>query len=293
MENKRKLRFNLFDVVIILLVLAVLAAALMLRNRSTGGAAVGGPETHTMRYTVEFTETQHEMAESIRIGDGAYRSTDGQYLGTIVDVQTLPHEKVEYSTAAGRYVSFLCDDSDDLYLTIENEGYCTGKDIMIGSISAKVGSELAVKGRGFARGGYIYAIDTMGVAVPEDTAAQTGEREAEFVIRFGDSRAFVADNIHVGDRFYDKTLGAMVGEVQKVEVAPYGETRLKGDGTADYAEKENRYNIFVTLKGRFVDKADSFYLDGATELKVGGTGKIVSNYLEREGLFYEIVSLGD
>ena len=83
-------------------------------------------------------------------------------------------------------------------------------------------------------------------------------------------------------------LGASCDSIDNI-----GETRLKGDGTADYAEKENRYNIFVTLKGRFVDKADSFYLDGATELKVGGTGKIVSNYLEREGLFYEIVSLGD
>ena len=293
MDNKRKPRFNLFDVVIIVLVLAALGAALMLRNRSTGDAAVGGPETHPMRYTVEFTDVQHEMAASITIGDGAYRSTDGQYLGTIVDVSTLPHEKIEYSTAAGRFVLFTCEDVDDLYLTIENEGYCTGKDIMIGGVSAKVGTDLTIKGRGFARGGYIYSVDTMGVPVPEDTAAQAGEQEAEFVIRFGDCRPFVADNIHVGDRFYDKHLGAMVGEVTRVETEPYGETRLTSSGASVYAEKANRCNVLVTMKGRYLDKPDSLYLDAATELKVGATTKLVSNYLEREGLFYEIVSLGN
>ena len=293
MEGKRTLKFNLFDVAIIVLVLAVLAGALMLRNRSAGGAAAGGQETHTMRFTVEFTEVPHAMVESIRIGDGAYRAVDGLYLGTIVDVKTAPHAKVEYSSVAERFVAYGCEESDDLYLTVENQGYCTGKDIVIGDLAVKVGAELPVKGRGFARSGYVYDVDPMGAPVSESTDAQTGEREAEFVICFVDSRSFVVENIHVGDRFYEKSLGALIGEVQSVETVPYGETQLRADGTAAFAEKTGRSNILVTLKGRYTPKDDSYYLDGVTELKIGGAVKIVSNYIDREGVYYELISLGE
>ena len=292
MENNGKLRvkFNLLDVVIIVLVLAVLAAALMLRNRSAGTASTGG-ETQPMRFTVEFTETPNDMADCIHIGDGAYRSTDGTYLGSIVDVRSVPHVRVEYSSAAGQFRSFDCAESSDVYLTVENNGYCTGKDIVIGSLPIKVGMELAVKGKGFASPGYVYALDPMGAEVSEDASTQTGDLDVEFVIRFMDSRDFVADGIHVGDRFYDSALGAMLGEVQSIAIEPYGETQPTADGAA-FAPKPGRSNILVTLKGRCLEKDDGYYLDGTTELKVGGVIKVKSNYIEREGTYYDLLSIG-
>ena len=292
MENKSKLRvkFNLFDVLIIALVLAVLAAALVLRNRSAGAAATGG-EALPMRFTVEFTETPNDMAACIRVGDGAYRSTDGTYLGTIVDVRSVPHVRVEYSSAAGQFRSFDCEESSDVYLTVENNGYCTGKDVVIGSLPIKVGMELPVKGKGFASPGYVYALDPMGAEVSEDTSAQAGDLEAEFVIRFMDSRDFVASNIHVGDRFYDSALGALIGEVQSIAIEPYGETQPTADGAA-FAAKPGRSNILVTLKGRCLEKDDGYYLDGTAELKVGGVVKVRSNYIEREGTYYNLLSIG-
>lgn len=292
MENNGKLRvkFNLFDVVIIVLVLAVLAAALMLRNRSAGAASAGG-ETQPMRFTVEFTEKPNVMADCIHVGDGAYRSTDGTYLGTIVDVRSVPHVRIEYSSAAGQFRSYDCEESSDVYLTVENNGYCTGKDIVIGSLPIKVGMELPVKGKGFASPGYVYALDPMGAEVSEDASAQTGDLDAEFVICFMDSRDFVAGNIHVGDRFYDSALGAMIGEVQSIAIEPYGETQPTADGAA-LAPKPGRSNIFVTLKGRCLEKSDGYYLDGTTELKVGGVVKVKSDYIEREGTYYDLLSIG-
>ncbi len=293
MENKGKpqVKFNLFDVVIIVLVLAVLAAALMLRNRSTGTAAAGR-ETQKMRFTVELAEAPHGMAECIHVGDGAYRSTDGTYLGTIVEVRSVPHAKEEYSPLDDRFVAYDAEESDDVYVTIENEGYCTGKDIVIGSLPIKVGAEMPTKGKGFAHFGYIYALDPMGADVFEDTAAQTGELETEFVICFKDSREIVKDNIHVGDRFYESALGAMLGEVQSVETVPYGETKIAADGSIVFAEKTKRSNVFVTLKGKCIERDDGYYLDGTTELKVGGTVKVKSNYMEREGVYCDLLSIG-
>ena len=293
MENKSKLRvkFNLFDVLIIALVLAVLAAALVLRNRSAGAAATGG-ETQPMRFTVEFMEAPHGMAACIRVGDGAYRSTDGTYLGTIVDVQSVPHARIEYSSAAKQFIAFTAEESDDVYVTIENDGYCTGKDIIIGTLPIKVGTEMPVKGKGFARSGYVYALDPMGAEVPADTSAQTGDLEAEFVICFPDSRQVARDSIHVGDRFYDRKQGAILGEVQSVESVPYGETRLTADGSAIYAEKPGRSNILVTLKGKCIERADGYYLDGTTELKVGGVVEMRSNYAENEGVYYALLRIG-
>ncbi|MBR3560505.1 MAG: DUF4330 domain-containing protein [Oscillospiraceae bacterium] len=290
MENKLRVKFNLFDVVIIVLVLAVLAAALMLRNRSTGAAAPGR-ETQPMRYTVELLERSNNVASCIHVGDNAYRSTDGTYLGTIVDVRSIPHVRMMYSTSEGMYREFDCEESSDVYVTVENNGYCTGKDIVIGSLPIKVGMELAVKGKGFAGLGYVTNLDPMGAAVNEDTSAQTGELETEFMIRFMDSRDFVAENIHVGDRFYDGALGALIGEVQNVEIEPYGETQAADGGTV-FALKPGRSNVLVTLKGRCIERDDGYYLDGTTELKVGGVVKVKSNYIEREGAYFDLLSIG-
>lgn len=285
---KRKL--NIVDVILIALAVAAAVGIFALRNRSTGAGEVY--ETTPMQYTVEMTDTPIDMAACIHIGDGAYRSTDGQYLGTVADVYSKPHEVVEYSSAAGKFVVCDGEESSDVYLTIENDGYCTERDFMIGGVPIRAGMELAVKGKGFAHGGYVYSIDTRGADVPEPTDTPIGDLETEYVIGFPNARNFAADNFHVGDRLYESSLGAMLGEVQNVEVVPYGETRAQADGSTAFVLKPGYSTILVTLKGRCIERNDGYYLDGATELKVGGVVKVQSNYVDREGVYYNLLSIG-
>ena len=290
-ENKTiRRRFNIFDVVIIALVLAVLAAALLLRDSSTGQDAAR--DTTPIRYTVELAKAPADMAEHMTIGSDVYRATDSAYLGKVAEVRRIPHVENEYSPALGKFVRVDYRESCDIYLTIEGEGYSTARDIIVESAAPKVCGEFSVKGKGYARIGYVCGIDPMDATIVPNTEVGAGSLEATYVIRLEDMREMLLDGVHVGDRLYEKVTGALLGEVVDIWTEPYGETHPAPDGSgAVYAEKEGVYHLYIRLKGRAVVKDDGYYLDGGTELKVGAQVIVTSQYIDRTGIFYALESI--
>ena len=288
MEDKKtpRLRFNLFDVVIILLALAVVGAAVLLRNRSTGADTTRA--TVPIRFTVELTRAPEDMTNQMVIGGDAYRSTDGAYMGKIVDVRWVPHVENEFLAEAGRFIRYESSGSFDIYVTVEGQGYWNGKDIIVEGVSPKVGGEMYIKGKGFARTGYVCNIDPMGAQIAQGDRTGSGNLEATYVIRFEDMREMLLGAVHPGDQIYEKLSDALLGTVEDVWTEPYGETRLGADGQAVYADKEGVYYQYVRLKGRLVEKADGYYLDGGTELKVGALVTVTSQYFNRSGIFYSL-----
>ena len=291
MEDKKTFRprFNLFDAVIILLVLAVVGAALLLRDRSTGADTTR--KTVPVRYTVELTRAPQDMANQMRVGDDIYRSTDSAYMGKIADVRYVPHLENEFLPEAGRFVRYEVPESYDIYITVEGQAYWNGKDIFVEDVSPKICGELCVKGKGFARLCFVCGLDTMGAEIPQGDRTGSGNLEATYVIRLEDMREMLLGGVHVGDQLYEKVTGALLGTVEDVWTEPYGETRLGADGQAVYAGKEDVYYQYMRVKGRVVEKADGYYLDGGTELKVGAAVVTVSQYLDRNGMFYALESL--
>ena len=295
MEDKKtfKPRFNLFDAVIILLVLAVVGAALLLRDRSTG-VGVGGDATRAtvpIRYTVEMTRAPKDMVNQMHIGSDVYRSTDSAYLGKIVDVRGVPHAVNEYLPEAGRFVRYEVPESYDIYVTIEGQSHWDGKDIFVEDVSPKISGEMFIKGKGFARIGYVCGIDLMGAQVPQGDRIGSGDLEATYVVRFDDMREILVGSVHKGDQIYERVTGALMGTVEDVWTEPYGETRLGADGQAVYASKEGVYYQYIRIKGRVVEKAEGYYLDGGTELKVGASVIATSQYLDRTGVFHALESV--
>lgn len=291
METKKpKVRFNIFDVAIIALVLAALAAALLLRDRAAGTEAARS--TEPIRYTVEITMAPPAMADAMHVGDDVYRSTDNVYLGKLVDIRSVIHRENAYSPNQSKYIQFESQESRDIYLTIEGQGYSTPKDIVVESAVPKVCGDMYVKGKGYAKMGYVCAIDPMNAPIVENTDSGTGSVEATYVLRFADMREMLLPAVHEGDHLYESITGSLLGVVQDVWTEPYGETHLNGVGVAEYAEKPGVYNLFVRVKGRAVEQADGYYLDGGTELKVGATIVAQSQYISRSAMFYALESVG-
>lgn len=290
-KQKKRVRFNVFDLVIILIVAAVGVGVLALRNRAAGADV--GRETVPMRCTVEFLKTTPGMAEAMHEGDSVYYSIDGAYLGKLAEFRAVPHVETEFLPATGAFVQYECEEFIDLYMTIEGDCYATARNVMFGSVPIKVGTELAVKGRGYAKLGYVVALDPMGAEIPQNTEPSGGDGEALYTIRLDDARSFYAENIHVGDRFYETKTGGMLGIVQNVSVEPYSETHLCADGEAYRAEKPDRYAVYIQLKGGFVSKPDGYYLGGVTELKTGGLIAMESQYIARTGIFSSLESIED
>ncbi len=292
-KQKRRVRFNLFDVLIILLAVAVGVGVLALRNRAAGGSAETARTTVPMRCTVEIMRAPSDMVNQMRVGDDIYRSTDSAYIGKIAEVRSIPHVENEYDAGAGRYVRYEDPKFIDIYVTIEGEGYSTARDIIIGAVPIKVCGEMYVKGKGFARMGYVCAIDTMGAQIAQNTAVGAGAKEAVYVVRLDDMRDMLLEYIHPGDRIYEKISGALIGTVEDVWTEPYGETRPGPEGAVAFSEKEGVNFQYIRLRGRFIEKADGYYLDGGTELKVGAQVNISSQYFDRAGVFHALESVGD
>lgn len=280
-----KRKFNVVDIVLIVLAVAAAAGVFALRDRTTGTTAAR--QTAPMRFTVELTMAPADMANQMKIGADAFRATDGVYVGKIAEVRSVPHVKNEFSPVTGAFERYDSGETRDIYVTVENDAYSTPRDIVFGSVPAKVGSEMGLKGQGFARMGYVVGIDTMGAQIAENSDVPSGDLEATYVITFTEMRGMLLDSVHAGDKFYEEITGALLGEVVELWTEPYGETKYGPNG-AVYAEKPDTYNMYLRVKGRAVEKADGYYLDGATELKVGAQVMALSQYFSRAGVFYAI-----
>ncbi|MBQ9458937.1 MAG: DUF4330 domain-containing protein [Oscillospiraceae bacterium] len=287
METKRK--FNIVDIVLLVLAAAVVIGVFALRNRVTGADA--SRSTVPMRCTVEMTWAPEDMANQMKVGDDVYHSTDSKYIGKVVSVRAVPHIENNYSWAQGRFIRYESEDGYDIYLTIEGDGYTTGRDVVIGEVKPKICGEMAVKGQGFARMAYVVDLDLMGAEPAKNDEIGVGELEAVYVVQLTDMREMLLDGIHVGDKFYEKTSKALMGEVIDVRIEEHEETQLGPDGITTRVKKENSWDLYVKLRGRAVEKPDGYYLDGGAELKVGASVTMGSQRFERTGVFYALESI--
>lgn len=290
MENRsKKVRFNIVDLVIIVLVAAVGVGVMALRNRAAGAEAA--KNTVPMRCTVECIKVTPGIADVLHEGDSVYNSVNGAYLGKVASFSSAPHVETEYSAASGGFVQYECPEAIDLCVTIEGSGYATERDVVIGSDHVKIGASLAIKGRGFAREGYVIGIDTMDAQLPENTEDYAGDGTALYTIRLDDAREFYAANLHVGDRIYEAKTGGFLGVVEGVATEPFAETNLGTDGVGRLTEKPESYTVLLQVRGGFAAKPDGYYLGGTTELKVGATVNVESRYISRSGIFASIESI--
>lgn len=280
-----KRKFNVVDIVLIALAIAAAVGVIALRDRSTG--ADTARNTVPMRYTVELSMAPADMENQLKTGTDVYRATDGTYLGKIVEVRSVPHVENEFSPLTGKIERYEYEDCLDIYVTVEADAYSTAREIVYGSVVARIGVEMGLKGKGFARNGYIVNLDPMGAAITENNEVGSGELETTYVIRFEDVRTMLLGGLHVGDRLYEEVTGALLGEVVELWTEPYRVMHYGTDGPVS-AEKPDTNCVYLRVKGRAVEKADGYYLDGGTELKVGANVKVLSQYFSRTGIFYAL-----
>lgn len=284
-----KKKFNIVDAILILLIVAALAACfLFLRAR---GKVASDRVESPMRFTVELREVQKQTVAQYEagIGKNIYRSTDGVYLGTLVDVSYETYTETEYSQSLERYVTYDCDELCTAYLTVEGSGYETEKDVMVSGVSVKIGDELYIKGKGYAGKGYVVMIDTMDGEAVEDSAVGLGDTQLLYTVQVSDVREFTANGFRVGDRLYDKTTGAVLGTITDIAVEPYYVYEMGADGTGVRVAKGDRCEIILTLDGRCTETDNSYYIDGRCELKVGAELTVTTKFVNCEIYYRELL----
>lgn len=150
-EEKRKIKFNYVDVIIILAVVAVFAFGYRFITKSSVRTS-GMPD---MIFTFEVTNMEKDYKDNFSVGDEVFDAVKGEALGKIVNVETVPATTVLEDRAEGRFVMGEYEDRESVHITIKGTATSYGTDIMIGKQKIKIGEMVYVKKAGCVGRGYI------------------------------------------------------------------------------------------------------------------------------------------
>lgn len=154
MENK-KIKWTAIDTLIVIVVAAVVAvAALVFAPKLSGGA-----KNEKVSFVVMLQEKEPELLDAMKAGDRVTISLTEKDGGVITDVKGEVAKTLAYNSIDGTYSNQLVDGKVDIYVTVEADCTVSETAAKAGDTAIKVGTEVPVRGKGFASMGFIIAIN--------------------------------------------------------------------------------------------------------------------------------------
>ena len=161
-EKKRwKLKFNLFDGIVILLALAIAVGAVTYVRRRSAASAPEGTQTSgavqvTVRYTLEIEQAYDAAAALAREGDELYERTKKQYLGKVESLEILPATVLAKDTVNGRFLFTEVPGRSNIKMQVTTQGIRTEEGTTLDSgLEIRVGDSFRVCGPGYYGTGYV------------------------------------------------------------------------------------------------------------------------------------------
>lgn len=158
-SNNRRLRLNLFDIVILIVILA-LGAVFVLWQMGwfTDGFREG--ETRTVRYTVELTGMKNGTAGEIQVGDTMTDTSLNAPMGTVVAVEVKPSTTLSKDLETGEYFETEIPEVETAIVTLEAE--CTESQELLtlsGGYVIRGGATVSLYGPGYFGEGYVLYVE--------------------------------------------------------------------------------------------------------------------------------------
>jgi hypothetical protein len=154
--NKQHRRFNLLDVIIILIVVVIIGGGLYAYSKYTEGLQ---KNKYAVEYQVELKGVDQNFVDAINQGDPLRESVKGNNLGIVAGKSSVAAANVNTDFLNGKYVEVPVPDKLDLILSITSEAEVSEKRIVVGGLEIKIGQKIFVKGKGYAKEGYLLNID--------------------------------------------------------------------------------------------------------------------------------------
>lgn len=147
---EKKAKFTVIDAVIILIVLAVVGfGAVKLAS------ALTDKTNATAEFLVELTMKEQELADAMQVGDRITMSLTEKDGGVIKKIETRPAVQMVYDSINGEYRNETIDGKIDIYITVEADVEVSDVAVKMGGTSIQVGTDIPVRGKGYASSGYI------------------------------------------------------------------------------------------------------------------------------------------
>lgn len=153
--EKKRLKFNFVDVIIILLVaVAFVVGYNMINNNVT--APDDAPEVY---FTVEVRAVPETYKDMFAKGDIVNDAIKGDVFGEIVDIKTAPTTDIGVDGEKGEFVISEYEGVENVYITIKGTPTSVDTDIIIAQQEIKVGNMVYFKKPGCVGSGYVVEMD--------------------------------------------------------------------------------------------------------------------------------------
>lgn len=153
MAEKKKFKINFFDVIIILIVICVGAGLYIFTHRDTT------VDTKKLTYMIELNKTTPGLEDYIRVGDDLTENTKNYNMGKVVDFETVPYTKLTPDYENNIFRDSVDPTCDTVRITVEaNVTESASAYAVDGQFVVRAGTEIFVKGEGYAGEGYIVKV---------------------------------------------------------------------------------------------------------------------------------------
>lgn len=153
--EKRKIKFNFVDVIILVLIALAFVVGYKFINKS----ADVNSNMPQVSFTVEVTNVPKDYKDKFNIGDEVRDAIKGDILGVITDIEAIPATKLTENVIEGKYEIGEYEDRDDVYVTIKGTPSSFGADVIMAQQEIKVGNKMYFKKPGCVGRGYVVKMD--------------------------------------------------------------------------------------------------------------------------------------
>lgn len=142
--NKRKLRFNFIDAVIILVVAAVIFAVLYVFVFSGREASSSQVNSKTIRYVIEVNDIDEYLEDIVKKGQPVEDAIKRKKIGTVAGVQAVPFEILNFDYENKREVTSTVEGRIVLKITVEAQAVETDSAFIVDGCEIRVGQQYSL-----------------------------------------------------------------------------------------------------------------------------------------------------
>jgi hypothetical protein len=148
--------FNLLDIIIIVIIVAFIGGGWYAYSHYTESQQKNKRE---VVYQVELKGVDQNFVDAIAQGDPLRESVKGNNLGNMISKEVVSATNVNTDFLNGKYVAVAVPDKLDVVLNISAVAEVSEKSIVVGGLEIKIGQKIYIKGKGYAKEGYLLNIN--------------------------------------------------------------------------------------------------------------------------------------
>lgn len=164
---KFRLKFNLFDTIVLVLVLLVGAVLLWtaLKPNPTASGDDPAASSASLRYVIQFSQWREGTGTLVQPGDTLIDNIKNFQLGTVVSAEIRPCQLLLPDEETRSHVLSEVSGYEDVFVTVESPYTSSDSDTIVDNgYSLRVGATVYLRGNGYMATGIITSIEREGQA---------------------------------------------------------------------------------------------------------------------------------